>query len=334
MSLIKSKLKLHSTSFRESPVFRELVRRAVLYLASLLFFGGLVALIESGDDRLILWLLNAICLAAITLSWRTAASSPRFFLALNCLMAVMVTTSSVAVTYGYPEQRVWGIPFYLIWILLLPTKVVVLGALTVTGVTAHFAGLQPVPENILLGIASAIVVHFAKKQISDHLRLATQDSLTGSQNRHYLPVRLAERFAAYRREKSLSSLVVFDIDSFKTINDEYGHGIGDEVLKYIVKTILSRIRATDTLFRFGGDEFVLVLTDVGATDAQKAMDQICSALKTQRPNDLPCFSLSCGICCVDTASSPEDWLERADLVAYEVKRDNGGAIGIAKSYGL
>ena len=131
------------------------------------------------------------------------------------------------------------------------------------------------------------------------MHLAASDALTGALNRRYLLTQLNASRADFTRDQRLSSLVLFDVDGLKEINDRFGHRFGDDTLKFVVDTIQQRVRASDALFRIGGDEFALILVDAKAHAALAVAKEIRSLVKTNKPSELPDFSISFGVCAVD-----------------------------------
>lgn len=105
-------------------------------------------------------------------------------------------------------------------------------------------------------------------------RLALRDFLTGLFNSRYLWARIDEQWATGKREKSVSSLILFDLDSFKRVNDKHGHPAGDELLKRIGQILHHAARKGDTVARIGGEEFVIFLPNTSATDAAAIADRI------------------------------------------------------------
>lgn len=104
--------------------------------------------------------------------------------------------------------------------------------------------------------------------------LALRDSLTGLFNSRYLWTRMDEQWATGRREKSVSSLVLFDLDYFKRVNDRYGHPVGDEVLKRVGQILQRAARRGDTVARIGGEEFLYFLPNTSTTDAAAIAERI------------------------------------------------------------
>ncbi|UPK38097.1 EAL domain-containing protein [Bradyrhizobium sp. 186] len=161
------------------------------------------------------------------------------------------------------------------------------------------------------------------------LELAFFDQLTGLPNRVLLIDRVRQALNANTRNKSFGALLFIDLDNFKTLNDSLGHDVGDQLLKKVAQRISRCVRADDTVARFGGDEFVVLLANLGTQKAKAAAlqaeaigEQILSAfVETFQldPYEYPCTP-SIGV----TLFSPEDrnvdeLLKRADLAMYDAK---------------
>lgn len=326
----RAKLSVYEPSLRDSHEFRDLMRRAVLALSALLTFAGFLNMVNRGEPHLLMWSSLGLTCVALIFTARLSSSSRHLFPMLHALMAVMVLNICVQVIHGRAEQLLWTLPFYLIWIMLLRTTVVATFGMITTLLTTLLAESHPIiPANYMLALSSALVVHFAKEQLRQHLRLAASDSLTGAFNRRYLVTQLTARRAEFVREARLSSLVLFDVDGLKDINDRCGHRVGDDLLRFVVKTIKERVRASDALFRIGGDEFALILGNAKAHVALNVANEIRCLLRDTKPRDLPDFSISWGVCAVDEPSSSDDWLERADEALYVVKEAGGDAARMA-----
>jgi diguanylate cyclase (GGDEF)-like protein len=110
--------------------------------------------------------------------------------------------------------------------------------------------------------ASRLQIESLKKQLAELEMVATTDTLTGLKNRRGFDDHFARELDRTRRGKSIGGvLVVIDLDSFKAINDTYGHQAGDACLQLVAKVLAEEIRVMDTASRIGGDEFVLLMTD-------------------------------------------------------------------------
>ena len=315
----------------ESPESRELIQRSVLYLCVLLTFGGFYNAINRGESHISMWISLSLTVVALALVWRVPTSSRHLIPTLHAVMAVMVLNICIQVVHGASALLVWTLPFYLIWIMLLPTVLVAIAGVAVSVVTTYLADNHPVvPSNYMLALASAVVVHFGKEQVKRQLQLASSDPLTGALNRRYLLTQLASMRAEFVRAERISSLVLMDVDGLKAINDSFGHKVGDAVLESLATIVRERIRGSDALFRIGGDEFVLILGDAKASSALKVANDVRQLIREHVPQELPDFAISFGICCVDDSSSADDWLERADEALYEAKKLGGDAARMAK----
>jgi diguanylate cyclase (GGDEF)-like protein len=138
--------------------------------------------------------------------------------------------------------------------------------------------------------------------------LAAADGLTGVANRRAFDARLAEEIARATRSGSPLSLVLFDVDHFKRLNDTYGHQTGDETLQRVAATLSSAARAADLVARYGGEEFVLLLPDTDLAAAGEAAERLRIALAAM-PGQ-PQVTVSLGV-----ASFPATSLGAGELVA-------------------
>jgi diguanylate cyclase (GGDEF)-like protein len=155
--------------------------------------------------------------------------------------------------------------------------------------------------------------------------MAHHDSLTGLYNRAMLEDRLQQALARGHRNGSRFALLFCDLDCFKPINDEYGHGVGDAVLIQVASRLLERRRQTDTVARLGGDEFVILLTDLDDArgDAEKLARQYLTAIGAPYDVEGKAFWLgvSIGIALYEGASvSSSELLSQADSAMYQAKR--------------
>lgn len=157
--------------------------------------------------------------------------------------------------------------------------------------------------------------------------LATTDPLTGARNRRAFISRLESELERMRLGLGQpSALIMLDIDHFKRVNDTYGHGVGDEVLKHLVTTVSKELRKDDMLGRLGGEEFAVLLSDVDESTAVRRAEHLREAvarLAVPVANQDPIrFTVSLGVCLiVDEKASVELCLERADAAMYFSKRN-------------
>lgn len=155
------------------------------------------------------------------------------------------------------------------------------------------------------------------------LEMALTDSLTGFYNKRYLMRHLRGMLAGGL--SSFMSLMMIDVDDFKAINDQYGHPVGDLVLKNIADTLRSRIRVFDTIARYGGEEFVVVMPGASADDAMIAAERLRIAVTDMRFSPTPGveakLTVSIGIALADGPHcTAETLLQAADHAMYQAKR--------------
>ncbi len=156
------------------------------------------------------------------------------------------------------------------------------------------------------------------------LEMNMKDGLTEIYNRRFLEVRLKEEFERHKRYSRSFSIIMFDIDFFKKINDVHGHQCGDFVLKSISSSISSIIRETDCLSRYGGEEFCCLLPETSLDSALEVAERFRTAILEQE-NNFSGFSvkvtISLGVAELrEEIDSPDILLKKADEALYEAKR--------------
>ncbi|MCF6194465.1 MAG: diguanylate cyclase [Kangiellaceae bacterium] len=161
-----------------------------------------------------------------------------------------------------------------------------------------------------------------KDDLAEQRVRAQTDPLTKLPNRYSYGERLTQEYNRWRRYRNPLSLVMGDIDHFKRVNDTYGHGFGDQVLKEIGNFLSTRIRESDFIARFGGEEFVLLLPETGIVDATRAVNKIRSGiakLEVLHDGKLVPITMSFGISEFDQDDTTQSVFERADKALYRAK---------------
>jgi diguanylate cyclase (GGDEF)-like protein len=176
-----------------------------------------------------------------------------------------------------------------------------------------------VVSNVLVGIIG---------ELQDKLvRQAIVDPLTGAFNRRHMEERLGEAIERFGRTKSPASLLLIDIDHFKRINDEHGHAMGDHVLQGVVAIIQRRIRKLDSLFRMGGEEFVVLLPDTREDQAATLAEHLRAAVEEATLLEGRRVSVSIGVSELRPGDTPLDpWLKRADDAMYRAKKTGRNSV--------
>jgi len=154
------------------------------------------------------------------------------------------------------------------------------------------------------------------------LQQALKDPLTGINNRASMNAYLKQQVLITERHKSSLSVIMFDIDKFKSINDTYGHLVGDLVLRKTANAIVRCTRDSDVVFRFGGEEFVVVLTNTELAGAQLLAERIrvhVGELDFETIGGVGKVSVSGGVSEYQSGDDPSSLLARCDSLMYEAK---------------
>jgi diguanylate cyclase (GGDEF)-like protein len=190
-------------------------------------------------------------------------------------------------------------------------------------ITADFFGLAFVVS--ISFIAMAVLRHLVVLVENARLgRLASTDGLTGLYHFRYFEVKLNSEVRAAKEAKADLSLVIFDIDHFKEINDNYGHDLGNEILRRVARAMRDYSRKSDTVARFGGDEFAAILPQAKLDDAYKFAESVKAALRNSgivwngKPLDV---SISAGASAlfINGSATAEDLIRFADRALYDAK---------------
>jgi len=161
------------------------------------------------------------------------------------------------------------------------------------------------------------------ESLREEQRLAMIDALTGIPNRAAYDDRIEQEFKRWKRFSRPVSILAWDIDRFKSINDAYGHKAGDKVLRVIGQHLVRHVRDTDFVGRYGGEEFVMLLVGTGADEAKVVADKIRLELAALgfHFHDAPvAITASCGITEFSGADTPDTIFDRADRALYKAKQ--------------
>jgi len=158
-----------------------------------------------------------------------------------------------------------------------------------------------------------------KVMISELDQLASTDKLTGAWNRRRFEETVETEIDRLRRYGQPLSLMILDVDHFKKINDDYGHPIGDQVLVDLSNTIRSSLRASDSLTRWGGEEFVILCPNTTASIVSKLAERLRKKIATVNFKEVGCITVSFGVAECGPSETWEQWLHRADEALYLAK---------------
>ena len=202
-----------------------------------------------------------------------------------------------------PQQVYWAFPglvavFYLVYpreaifyalvmiVSLLPAILPAYGSEITTTL------LITIVVTSAFAFAFSIITNRQREQL---LQLATKDPLTGAGNRRGLDAKLGDIVRTHRRTNTPASIVLLDLDHFKKVNDAHGHAVGDRVLTSITDIINLRIRVTDSLYRIGGEEFVVVLEGADREHAAHLAEQLRTLVNANELVPDPSVTISLGV---------------------------------------
>jgi diguanylate cyclase (GGDEF)-like protein len=257
--------------------------------------------------------------------------------------ALILSVAALAVLMAIREQGqiviFWAYPILLLFHVVMGRKFALRGSLIFISTVVPMVWWEvgtPSAVRVLFTmlLASWFAYIFAARHERQEKRLQQLvriDPLTGAYNRRHFEDSVEDSLANKRRYKRPISLVLFDIDHFKDINDQHGHKAGDDVLCWVVESVTKRIRRADGLFRYGGDEFIILMPQ---TDAQQA-GQVAENLRQMISGDDTPFefklSLSIGVSELCNEEDADTWLKRADQALYRAKGEGRNRVTVSPS---
>jgi diguanylate cyclase (GGDEF)-like protein len=226
-----------------------------------------------------------------------------------------------------PQQVYWAFPALIgVFYLLRPREAVATAAVTLVALLPVLLrsadSAQTTTVIVTIFVTSMIALAFSlitNRQREQLLVLATKDPLTGAGNRRGLDAKLAEVVNSFKRSGPQSSIILLDLDHFKKVNDIHGHAVGDQILKSITEIINLRIRITDSIYRVGGEEFVVVLEGADLQKAVHLAEQLRTLVDANELVTDQTVTISLGVAELKEGESVNDWLHRADEALYRAK---------------
>lgn len=223
----------------------------------------------------------------------------------------------------------WSFPLVLAYIFVFSSRAALMfNTFFVSAVI--FIGSTTIDHEILVRQAVGLVMTVIfgmvfSKVIQDQRslleRAAYVDVLTGALNRRGMLNAIAQHISQYQRHPEISpSLILIDVDHFKVINDQHGHGVGDDVLASIAKIIMNHIRKEDLFFRFGGEEFLILTAWTELNAALKMAESLRDMIEQHQFGISQRVTISCGIAELQADDNEASWIDRADRALYQAKQ--------------
>lgn len=164
--------------------------------------------------------------------------------------------------------------------------------------------------------------------ISSMMSQSNTDALTGIANRTHFNLIFEHALHTAQREEGMLSIVFFDIDHFKNVNDTYGHMIGDEVLHHIASLVKSTLRKSDMVARWGGEEFILLLPNTSLGSAAGVAENLRAIIESEKFDVVEHISCSFGVSTLRGNEAGEELLQRIDELLYQAKKSGRNRVMI------
>ncbi|HWS75955.1 MAG TPA: diguanylate cyclase [Quisquiliibacterium sp.] len=277
---------------------------------------------------LIAWL---VLVAMLPITGARQVSLLSMAVAAVAMIAVGIETAA-AIRRRHPLARMTAAAFGVLAVSASGYIAMYLGLLPWRPEFIHATALGVWAEAILLSVAVGVHVKDLRGErqrlaarTQELSQLSQRDPLSGLGNRRAYDALVPATLARCELHGAAASLLVVDIDHFKQVNDRHGHGFGDSVIRALSDAILASVRASDFAFRYGGEEFVVLLPGMAAPQALEVAERIMGALRIARPaapdGTRPSVSVSVGVSTIQPGDTADSLFARADAAMYRAKHN-------------
>ncbi|MGQ8365603.1 GGDEF domain-containing protein [Glaciecola sp. 1036] len=279
------------------------------------------------QNNWIMALLDAVivfcgCVVGVLVYHGKYVEKLKFVLALFIILAMLLTS-----IYGNAFNLYWVYPGTLAVFFLIKPRIAlllnILMAFALLPILSDKVELKDVATVYATLIPSILFIFYFSSELRRQHELlnlqATQDFLTRAGNRRAFENDAKICVDSFKRYQINSSLILFDMDHFKMINDKYGHAVGDDILKESSKLVSLRLRRTDKLYRLGGEEFIILMQGASAENAQTLAKDLQAYVAKKRSEELPKYTMSFGIAQLTEGDTVLSWVDRADKALYQSK---------------
>lgn len=327
----------------ETPLFRYRLRNdfplAIITLMGAIGVLGILpfAIYRFAHGNLLAGFIETAIMLSISASsifaWRTgktrvAAWFTTIFTMTGCVV--------VALILGRPGLLWMYAAVLAAFLMLRHREAALVSVASLAAVAIHGGPFDSIFETAIFLVTSLVVALFAfifayrAEQLRGQLQtLATRDPLTGAANRRSMEEEMLLAIETARRDRRPCGLAIIDLDHFKRINDRHGHAAGDQCLIKFVGLLKAATRKADRLFRYGGEEFVLLVPGADASALRVILDN----LRLNLGDSLRCsgevITSSMGAAELGRDELPEAWLQRADTALYRAKNSGRDCIVVA-----
>lgn len=314
----------------------------MLILVGLAFYSQAIYLFLHGAAPRALWITLAVCCLGVVLLYPAVGYAPRA--SIYSLMAVLMLLPGVwhIVRHGWHQEP--SLRMVVLTLGLCGLGLVVRAVQAWTDPFAFGEVMEPgkgpaltflVAFICMLGSGFGFILAALERSASHMENLATHDGLTDCLNRSAAVALLGNTLQRAQRTGESTSLVMLDLDHFKSVNDKYGHRTGDEVLRKFAQAARLRLRASDVMARMGGEEFALILPATDAVGAVHVAESVRAAIEALVINDLKdstlSITVSAGVACAAAGANttPDLLYHRADTALYAAKAAGRNRIEVA-----
>lgn len=256
------------------------------------------------------------------------AWNPRWTRRAANLFAIAASVGGMITVLGLGASIMWVFGLLVGNFLMADRRIAIAASAIVIASVALQPGAFPGTTDQLTFVAVATMISlfsliFSARVDSQHRelrRIASHDGLTGALNRRSLDRDLTALCTPSVTRARQQSLVIMDVDDFKALNDAYGHEAGDTILSRLTELVETHTRRGDRFYRYGGEEFVLLLENTGLAQARIAVDKLRGLLAARLNGPGGPVTVSMGLAERQDQESAGEWLYRADLALLEAKR--------------
>ncbi|MDZ7768457.1 MAG: diguanylate cyclase [Woeseiaceae bacterium] len=267
-------------------------------------------------------LLVASIVGGFAYAWKTGRS----VMAGN-LIAILLTAGALFMIPVRGLSYMWLFSLMISIFLMANNRVGIVLSMLLVGVIGSTPELfaDRVEQATFIAVAVQVAVFsfvFAWRTSRQHRQLdvmANRDPLTGIGNRRALRREIAIHAEAARMRGEPAGLAVIDLDHFKDVNDAHGHDAGDKVLVDLAGIVSDTMRAADSFYRYGGEEFVLIMPGTAPEGIAPALDKLQGAIRERLHGPGGPVTVSIGAAGLDADDDPGQWLTRADRALYAAK---------------
>lgn len=306
-------------------------QRGLVYLFAILASAGIAPFVViryvNGE------VLNALVDLAIVVAalgsaaytyWRGLATR-----LVSNVTAVLYSAGAIAVAHlNEPIFVFWLFPALLANFFLLQPNAALLANIVAIFAILPITARLDTPTQMFAMISSLLICGsmaytfalLTARQQESLQRYATQDALTQLGNRRAMDEEMRLSLDDHARNQTPATLIIIDLDFFKMVNDKYGHSVGDEVLVDLARLLSRRVRKTDRVFRFGGEEFVVLARNSTQEEAAVIAEQLRVQIELELRDPEGTLTASFGLAQLATNEKVEDWFNRADKAVYQAKQ--------------